>query len=115
MQAPPVVSTSDLGSHVGARVTLRGWLYARRSSGKIHFIELRDGFGIASRVAGRKDISPEEFDAAHNVRQESTTVVAGVVKERPKKPGVYEVVLSSFKVLAATAVEYPISPKEHGT
>ncbi len=115
MEAPPIVPTSALGSNVGKRVTLRGWLYARRSSGKIHFIELRDGFGIASCVAGKKDITPEEFDAADKVTQESAIEVTGDVKEHPKKPGVYEVVLASFKLLAATAGEYPISPKEHGT
>src|SRR5262245_35020891 len=115
MQAPPVVHTSDLGAHVGARITLRGWLYARRSSGKIHFIELRDGFGVASCVAGKKDITPEEFEAADKVSQESAIEVTGEVKEHPKKPGVYEVVLSTFKVLAKAVGEYPISPKEHGT
>lgn len=115
MQALPVVLTSELRSHVGQRVILRGWLYAKRSSGKIHFIELRDGHGVASCVAGKKDITPEEFDAADKVQQESAIEVAGDVKEHPKKPGVFEVVLASFKVLAPTAAEYPISPKEHGT
>jgi asparaginyl-tRNA synthetase len=115
MEACPVISTSELGSHVGQRVTLRGWLYAKRSSGKIHFIELRDGFGVASCVAGKKDITPEEFEAADKVTQESAIEVTGEVKQHPKKPGVFEVALSSFKVLAATAGEYPISPKEHGT
>ena len=109
------VSTQDLGAHVGQTVTLRGWLYHKRSSGKLHFLELRDGAGIVQCVMAKAAVGDEVFAQADRVTQESTIEVTGVVKTHPKRAGVYEIDASGFQLLAATAREYPISPKEHGT
>jgi asparaginyl-tRNA synthetase len=115
MQDLPLITTSDLSAHVGRSATLRGWLYNKRSSGKLHFLELRDGSGIVQCVMAKSDVGDELFAAADKVTQESTVEVSGEVKAHPKRPGVFEVAATGFRLLAPTAGEYPISPKEHGT
>ncbi|MCK6590886.1 MAG: asparagine--tRNA ligase [Polyangiaceae bacterium] len=109
------VLIQDLGAHVGETVTLKGWLYNRRSSGKLHFIELRDGTGIVQCVMGKNDVPPEVFAAADHITQESSLEITGQVKAHPKRPGVFEIGATGFRLVAPTAGEYPISPKEHGT
>ncbi|MFO0613370.1 MAG: asparagine--tRNA ligase [Polyangiaceae bacterium] len=111
----PIVTTQELDRHVGATVRLRGWLYNRRSSGKVHFIELRDGFGIVQCVMAKNDVDAETFTAADHITQESSLEIVGEVKAHPKKPGVFEVGAKGLVVRAKTAGEYPITPKEHGT
>ncbi|MCC6556264.1 MAG: asparagine--tRNA ligase [Planctomycetaceae bacterium] len=115
MKDAPAIATHDLGAHVGQTVTLRGWLYNKRSSGKLHFIELRDGFGIVQCVMSKGDVGEEAFAAADKVTQESAVEITGEVKAHPKRAGVFEIATKSFRLLAPTAGEYPISPKEHGT
>lgn len=110
-----VVAIADLGNHTDRTVTVRGWLYNRRSSGKLHFLEVRDGTGIVQCVMSAKEVPPEVFQAADHVTQESTVSVTGVVREHPKKKGVYELGATGFELLAKTLAEYPIGPKEHGT
>ena len=112
MTAPRI---EDLGKHVGETVTLRGWLYNRRSSGKLHFLELRDGSGIVQCVVFKGNVSPETFQQADHILQESSVEVVGTVKEHGKIKGQYELDVKDLKVLAPTSQEYPISPKEHGT
>jgi asparaginyl-tRNA synthetase len=109
------VSVSQLPSHVGQEVTLRGWLYNKRSSGKLHFLELRDGTGIVQCVVFKGDVSPELFEAADHLQQETSLEVTGLVKEHGKIKGTYEVAVKDLQVVAGVAKEYPISPKEHGT
>src|SRR4051794_39509869 len=101
-----------LGKHVGETVTLRGWLYNRRSSGKLHFLEVRDGSGIVQCVMSAKEVAPEVFAAADHVTQESTVEVTGVVREHPKQKGVYELGATGYRLLSATTQEYPIGPKD---
>jgi len=115
MEEVSVVASDHIGAHVGKRVTLRGWLYNKRSSGKLHFLEVRDGFGIVQCVMAKADAGEELFATADKVTQESTIEVVGEVREHPKRPGVFELNVTGFRLIAATAGEYPISPKEHGT
>src|SRR6202161_786599 len=112
---PPVVSIAHLSRHVGEEVLLRGWLYNKRSSGKLHFLELRDGTGIVQCVVFKGEVSPELFAAADRLQQETSLEVTGTVKEHGKIKGTYEVGVKDLKVVGAVAKEYPISPKEHGT
>jgi asparaginyl-tRNA synthetase len=107
--------TTDLAAHVGSTVTLRGWLYNKRSSGKLHFLEVRDGFGQVQCVMAKAAVGDESFARADKTTQESSVEVTGLVKAHPKKAGVFELDVTEFRVIAATAAEYPISPKEHGT
>jgi asparaginyl-tRNA synthetase len=110
-----VVSIAKLADHVGQTVNVRGWLYNKRSSGKLHFLEVRDGSGIVQAVVFKGNVSPEIFEAADHIQQESSIVVEGTVKEHGKIKGTYEIDAKDVKVVAKTASEYPISPKEHGT
>lgn len=109
------VTIADLHAHVGQEVTLQGWLYNKRSSKKLHFLELRDGTGIVQAVVFHADVSPEAFQDAGRITQESQLAIAGVVKEHGKLPGQYEIQVKEVRVVGPTAREYPISPKEHGT
>ncbi len=106
------VYIEDLGKHDGQRVLLRGWLYNLRSSGKLHFLEVRDGTGIVQAVVFAKEVTPELFAAAGKLSQETSIEVEGTVRKHPKEG--YEVGVSELRVIAAPTAEYPISPKEHG-
>jgi asparaginyl-tRNA synthetase len=110
-----VVAIARLADHVGEEVTLRGWLYNKRSSGKLHFLEVRDGSGVVQAVVFKGDVSPELFAQADHLQQETSLEVIGTVKEHGKIKGQYELGVKDVKVLGAPAREYPISPKEHGT
>jgi asparaginyl-tRNA synthetase len=109
------VRIEDLGKHVGESVTVRGWLYQRRSSGKLHFLEVRDGTGIVQCVVFKGNVSPETFVLADHIQQESSVEVVGTIKKHGKIAGQYELDASDVKLLAAVVREYPIGPKEHGT
>jgi len=108
-------SVERLAQYVGETVTLRGWVYNRRSSGKVHFIELRDGSGVVQCVMGKKDVDEATFAATDHVAQETSVEIEGVVKAHPKRPGVFEIGVTAFRVIGKPVGEYPITPKEHGT
>lgn len=107
------IYVEDIGQHNGQTVTLQGWLYNKRSSGKLHFLQLRDGTGIIQCVVFKGDVSPDVFEAADKVSQESSIEVTGVVREDKRSPLGFELGVTEFKVLGE-AVDYPITPKEHG-
>ncbi len=108
------VSIDALADHVGGVVQLSGWLYNKRSSKKLHFLELRDGTGIVQCVVFKGDVSPELFELAGRIPQESSLKIVGDVREHPKHKGVFEIGVKELSV-TAEAQEYPITPKEHGT
>ncbi|MGQ9921224.1 MAG: asparagine--tRNA ligase [Desulfobacca sp.] len=112
-QGPPVVSSEDLASYVGQEVTLRGWLYRKRSSGKVRFLILRDGTGLVQGVMVKNNIPAEDFAAFDRLTQESSLIVSGLVRVEPRAPGGYELDLSAVQPLHL-AQDYPIAPKEHG-
>ncbi|HUA36539.1 MAG TPA: asparagine--tRNA ligase [Candidatus Binataceae bacterium] len=107
------VYIEDLSKHVGQDVELRGWLYNKRSSGKIHFLQLRDGTGICQCVATLNDLGPELFAAADHMGQETSLVVTGAVRADKRAPGGYELGIKSLRIVAASS-DYPITPKDHG-
>ncbi len=111
---PPHVYVEDLHRHVGAAVVLKGWIYNKRSSGKVHFLEVRDGTGVVPCVVFVKDVPPALFEAAGKLAQETSLVVTGIVREDKRSPLGVEVGVTAIQVLAAPITEYPISPKEHG-
>src|SRR6266542_1896817 len=104
---------SEISKHLGEEVTIKGWLYNKRSSGKLGFLEIRDGSGIIQGVVSKKDVSDEAWENTETVTQESSVIVRGAPREHPKKPGVYELDIKDLRVLQL-ASEYPITPKEHG-
>jgi asparaginyl-tRNA synthetase len=105
----------NLGSHVGQVVKLSGWVRGIRSSGKLHFITLRDGTGDVQCVVFKGDVTPETFEAAGHLKQEASLVLEGEVKAHPKQAGVYEIQVRALTLVAQPSGEFPISPKEHGT
>src|SRR3982751_4485896 len=104
----------DLSKHVGEEVTLKGWLYNQRSSGKLLFPQLRDGTGIIQCVVFKKGVPEETWEALKNLGQESSLVVRGKVRADERAPGGFELDVSEAEVVAP-AHDYPITPKEHGT
>jgi len=110
----PVVYVENVNAYEGAEITLRGWVYNKRSSGKLQFILLRDGTGIIQCVAFKGNFTPEQFEALDKVTQESSIEITGKARKDDRSPGGYELDVSSFRVLQLTE-NYPITPKEHGT
>ena len=110
----PQTYINELAKHVGEEVTLKGWLYNMRSSGKLMFPQLRDGTGIVQCVVVKSSIAPEVWDALKPLGQESSLVVHGRVREDARAPGGFELDVINAEVLQA-AHDYPITPKEHGT
>ena len=101
---------AHLAGHVGQTVSIRGWLNNRRSSGKIHFLEVRDGSGYIQAVAEEKP----ELASASTLALETSAIFTGVVTAHPKKPAVFELQLTGLEIVAEPKEEYPIGKKEHG-
>ena len=104
---------NELKNHIGEEVTLKGWLYNTRSSGKLVFLQLRDGTGIVQCVVFKGN-SEEVFEKAKALGQESSLIVTGSVKEDTRSSIGVEVDVKDIEVLQ-NASDYPITPKEHGT
>ena len=106
----------DIGTHVGAEVTIRGWLHNKRSSGKLRFLIVRDGTGYLQAVVFKKAVSEETFQAATDLTHESSLIVTGTVRADRRAPGGYEMDVSSVEPLQVVSKdeEFPITPKDHG-
>ena len=105
---------NELNNHVGQEVQLDGWVYNSRSGGKLGFLMLRDGTGIAQCVLSKSDVGDAAFALFGRLTQESSVTVTGRVSADERAPGGYEIHAQSLSV-TQMAEEYPISPKEHGT
>ena len=108
---------SEIGKYDGQSVTIRGWLYNLRESGKLLFPIFRDGSGQIQGVVPKNAVSPETFDALKNLTQESSVIVEGKVRADKRAPGGYELDVSNVQVVqrVSESEPYPITPKEHGT
>jgi asparaginyl-tRNA synthetase len=107
------VTIDKIGEHVGKTITIKGWLHNRRSSGKIHFLVVRDGTGFLQVVMGKNDVPEEMFKAADHLSQETSIVVTGTVREDKRAKGGYELTANAVEIVGP-AQDYPITPKEHG-
>ena len=112
----PISTISEIGKHEGQTVTIRGWLYNLRESGKLLFPQFRDGSGVIQGVVPKSAVTPEVFDAIKGLTQESSVIVEGKVRADKRAPGGYELDVSGVQVLQRVAESdpYPISLKEHG-
>jgi asparaginyl-tRNA synthetase len=110
-----VATVEGIGAHVGAAVTLRGWLAARRSSGKVHFLQVRDGTGTIQCVMGKQDVPADVFALGDHLPQETALEVDGVVRADARATIGYELGVTALRVIARPTAEYPIAPKDHGT
>jgi asparaginyl-tRNA synthetase len=108
------VRINKLAEHVGEKVTINGWLYNKRTAGKLQFPIIRDGSGYLQCVISKKEVDESTWNAAESVGQESTVRVTGTVRAEQRAPGGVELGVETFEVMA-TAEGYPITPKEHGT
>ena len=114
--AAPVTTISELGKHDGQSVTIRGWLYNLRESGKLLFPIFRDGTGLVQGVVVKSKVAPEVWDAIKTLTQESSVIVTGQVRADKRAPGGYEMEVEGAQVVQRVPDDqpYPISLKEHG-
>jgi len=112
----PVARISELSKFEGQTVTIQGWLYNQRESGKLLFPIIRDGSGLVQGVVPKNAVAPEVFDAFKGLTQESSLIVEGKVRADKRAPGGYELDVSNVRVLQKVKEDepYPITPKEHG-
>lgn len=107
------VYIADLAAHTGEEVTLRGWLYNKRSSGKIRFLILRDGTGIVQGVMAKNAVDETTFGLFDALTQESSFAMTGKVRKEDRAPGGYELDVTGLQIIHV-AHDYPITPKDHG-
>jgi asparaginyl-tRNA synthetase len=107
------VYIEDIGGHEGEEVTIKGWLHNRRSSGKIHFLILRDGTGFIQGVMSKAAVGDDLFKTADHLSQETSVIVTGAARADTRAPSGYEIDVKSLQVVGESH-EYPITPKEHG-
>jgi asparaginyl-tRNA synthetase len=109
-----MVRIKELPQHIGETITINGWLYNKRTSGKLQFPIVRDGSGFVQCVVSKKEVPEESWNDADRATQESTIAVTGNVVSEPRAPGGVELHVKEVKLIGL-AEPYPISPKEHGT
>jgi asparaginyl-tRNA synthetase len=107
------VYVDELSKHVGQEVTLRGWLYNKRSSGKIRFLVMRDGTGLVQGVIAKGNVDEGMFGLFDTLTQETSFAMSGTIRKDDRAPGGFEMDVRDLKVYHI-AQEYPITPKEHG-
>ena len=105
---------NELHEHVGKTVAVRGWVATTRSSGKIAFVVLRDGFGFLQAVFSKREVTEETWSRLAALTQETSVAVTGVVRADERAPGGHELTATGLEILGPSH-EYPITPKEHGT
>ena len=103
----------DIAKHTGQPVTLKGWLHNRRSSGKIHFLTVRDGTGFIQCVMSKQAVGDEAFKQADHLTQETSLIVEGTPRADARAPGGFEIDVTALQVVSESQ-NFPISPKEHG-
>jgi len=108
------VYIENISEYEGQDVELRGWLYNKRSSGKLQFLLIRDGTGILQAVVFKGDVDEDTFKACDELTQESSLIVRGHIREDKRSPGGYEMQIKKIDIVQV-AQEYPITPKSHGT
>lgn len=110
----PRAWVNEIGKFEGQEVELRGWIDNRRSSGKLHFLQVRDGTGVIQCVVFKGDVSEETFREADHLPQESAVKVRGTVRADARSPIGFELGVRELEIVSRAAPDYPISPKEHG-
>lgn len=111
--APPLSTIEDVGRYDGQMVRIQGWLRNKRSSGKIHFLIVRDGTSQIQGVASKNDVTPEVFERMGTLQQETAVDVVGLVRADSRAPGGYELSLKDLEIVGASN-DFPITPKDHG-
>jgi len=110
----PFAAIRDLPSFVDREVTLKGWMYNKRSSGKIHFLQVRDGSGFVQAVMVKGEVPEEQFAAAKGLWLEASVIVTGLVRKDERAPSGVEISVTGLEIVQNPTEEYPIAKKEHG-
>jgi asparaginyl-tRNA synthetase len=110
-----IVSISDLKKFAGQLVTVRGWVYHLRAKGKLVFLVLRDGSGVAQCVLVKSEIDDASFDEAGRLPLESSVAITGTVRLDERAPGGAEIGATALQIYQKASLDFPIQPKEHGT
>ncbi|HLR08109.1 MAG TPA: asparagine--tRNA ligase [Bacillota bacterium] len=105
---------AQVHTYEGQKVTIGAWLANKRSSGKIAFLQLRDGTGFIQAVVSKNDVSEDVFQLAKNMSQETSMYITGTIVADSRSPLGYEMHVENIEVIQE-AEDYPITPKEHGT
>jgi len=110
------IEVRNVSAFVGQQVTIAGWLYNLRTSGKIIFLLIRDGTGLIQAVVVKNAVSPEVFERAQKLTQESSLQLTGRLRADQRAPGGFELEVSALEIFQLVPVDnpYPITPKEHG-
>ncbi|MEW9032132.1 MAG: asparagine--tRNA ligase [Planifilum fimeticola] len=108
-----LIRIGNIAEHVGESVKLGAWLYNKRSSGKIQFLQLRDGTGFIQGVLVKSQVAPEVWERAKQLTQESSLYVQGTVRRDERAPSGYELDVEDIEIIQI-ADEYPIALKKHG-
>src|SRR5258706_10763439 len=103
----------DIAKYDGQEVTIHGWLHNRRSSGKIHFLIVRDGTGFIQAVMSKAAVGEELFRLADHLSQETSIIVTGTARADSRAPSGYEIDVSALEIVGESH-DFPITPKEHG-
>jgi len=103
----------EVSKHIGTEVTIKGWLYNKRSSGKLRFLTFRDGTGLLQGVMLKGEVDDGTFSLYDELTQESSLKATGIVRSDPRAPGGHELGIRTIEPIQIAA-EYPITPKEHG-
>jgi len=109
-----LITISNLKNFVGQEVTIQGWMFNKRGSGKIYFLQLRDGSGITQGIVEASSVSPETLAQAEKLTMESSLKVTGLVTKHPKLADTYELQIKEIAPIQLVTAEYPIAKKEHG-
>ncbi len=110
----PPVYIADIAAHEGKEITLHGWLSNRRSSGKLHFLQVRDGTGVIQCVVFKGNVTPEVFQEADHLPQETSLTVTGLVKKDARSPIGFELDVKDLRTVTRPAREFPLGHKDHG-
>src|SRR5450432_617714 len=116
IMSSPITTIAEIGKHEGQSVTIRGWLYNLRESGKLLFPQFRDGSGVIQGVVPKNAVAPEVFEAIKTLTQESSVIVTGKVRADKRAPGGFELDVENVEVIQRVPESdpYPITLKEHG-
>jgi asparaginyl-tRNA synthetase len=114
MPPPPTITIEQIANFVGQEVKLQGWLRHRRSKGKLHFLQMRDGTGEIQAIVSKADVGDEQFEASGLLTQESSLVLSGIPRADTRAPGGFELDVKTIQKVHI-AEPFPIQPKEHGT
>src|SRR6267143_1812527 len=109
----PYSRISELPSHAGEKVRVRGWVTHLRSSGKVAFVVIRDGTGILQCVVVKTQVPADVWERFSHLTLETSLSITGEVRAEARAPGGYEMGVTNLEILGTSPIDYPIQPKEH--